>query len=191
MKVKGNLIDLTGKKFGRLTTIKRVGSYPNRSAMWLCECECGTEKIINGYHLRSGHTKSCGCLSKEVTGNLRRLPTGLASMRARMRQYKKDAKAKGIEYNLTEEQFREITQKDCYYCGAKPNNISKCPEFNGNYKYNGIDRIDNDKGYVSDNIVPCCITCNYAKGTKTMQEFKGCVVKIYNTLINNGGNTNG
>ena len=151
--------------------------------MWLCKCECGTEKIINGYHLRSGHTKSCGCLSKKVTGNLRRLPIGLASMRASIRQYKNNAKMRGLKYNLTENQFKEITQRNCCYCGAKPNNISSNPKFNGNYKYNGIDRIDNNKGYTIDNVVPCCITCNYAKGTKTTKEFKDWIVKIYNNLI--------
>lgn len=168
-----------------------MGSYPDRSAMWLCECDCGTEKIINGSHLRQGHTRSCGCLSKEVTGNLRRLPVGLASMRSRMRGYKRNAKIKGIEYNLTESQFAEITQKNCHYCNAKPNNISKTEFNNGDYKYNGIDRIDNSKGYLIDNIVPCCITCNYAKGTKTMQEFKNWVINIYDTMINKEGDTNG
>ncbi len=187
----GELINITGKKFGRLTAIKRIGSYPNRTATWLCKCDCGTEKIVNGYHLRQGHTRSCGCLSKEVTGNLKRLSLGLASMRASMRQYKKNATNRKLGYNLTENEFKEITQKDCHYCGAEPNNISKDYKRNGEYKYNGIDRIDNSKGYTIDNIVPCCRTCNSAKGTKTIQEFKSWVINIYSTTINKKGDTNG
>ena len=38
----------------------------HRQSMWLCKCECGIEKIILGNHLKSGHTKSCGCLHKEI-----------------------------------------------------------------------------------------------------------------------------
>ena len=53
-------IDISGKKFGILTAIKRHD--PPMSFMWYCECECGGKSIVNGTHLRSGHTKSCGCL---------------------------------------------------------------------------------------------------------------------------------
>lgn len=61
----GNLIDLTGQKFGRLTVIKRVENAKANQAQWLCECECGNECIANGCDLRKEHTKSCGCLRKE------------------------------------------------------------------------------------------------------------------------------
>ena len=53
------------------------------------------------------------------------LPYGLTSMRKLIRSYKKHAKERGIEYEITEEQFKEITQKDCYYCGKEPENIFK------------------------------------------------------------------
>lgn len=60
------IIDLTGKTFGRLTVISRNGS-KNKSANWMCRCECGNVLSVNGCHLRSGHTKSCGCYSKEMS----------------------------------------------------------------------------------------------------------------------------
>lgn len=53
---------LEGKTFGRL----RVKEYVGKSK-YLCECECGNEKIIRADHLRSGATKSCGCLNKELS----------------------------------------------------------------------------------------------------------------------------
>lgn len=59
-------IDLTGKKFGRLTVIKRVTNENNGKLRWLCMCECGNEKQIRGGRLTSGATKSCGCLMREV-----------------------------------------------------------------------------------------------------------------------------
>lgn len=171
-----NVIDLTGKKFGRLTVIKREpnkGVYP----MWLCKCICGGEKVISGEHLRRGNTKSCGCLNKETV--LNRLKPGVAMLRTLIRRYKNSAKRRGIEYKLTEEQFIKLTEQDCYYCGAKPNRIAKGKGYNGNYTYNGIDRIDNNKGYVINNVVPCCHTCNQAKSNLKEQEFKNWIERIF------------
>lgn len=53
--------DLTGMQFGLLTVRERVGKIRDRST-WLCDCKCGGTKIVKGNHLRSGYTKSCGCL---------------------------------------------------------------------------------------------------------------------------------
>lgn len=68
IKEKGNsksLVDLTGKKFGRLTVVKRVENNKFKQVQWLCKCECGKEKIICGNSLKDGSIKSCGCLKKE------------------------------------------------------------------------------------------------------------------------------
>lgn len=56
-------IDLTGKKFGKLTVIKRVGSDKYKNAIWLCRCDCGKETVKITSRLKSGYTKSCGCLT--------------------------------------------------------------------------------------------------------------------------------
>lgn len=55
-------LDLIGKRFGKLLIIKYSGVNKNGKSMWLCRCDCGNKKIILGYRLRSGNTKSCGCL---------------------------------------------------------------------------------------------------------------------------------
>lgn len=64
------LIDLTGRRFGRLTVIKRAGSmyWSNGGAnpTWLCKCDCGNEKVVLGECLRKGTTVSCGCYKQEV-----------------------------------------------------------------------------------------------------------------------------
>ena len=62
----GTLIDLTGKKFGRLTVIKRARNNSFRDVLWLCSCSCGNETIVRGVELRKGDTRSCGCLHKDV-----------------------------------------------------------------------------------------------------------------------------
>ena len=57
------LIDLTGKRFGSLVVIKRhySASCPKHRVMWLCQCDCGNVKAIEGSKLRGGVAKTCGC----------------------------------------------------------------------------------------------------------------------------------
>lgn len=59
-----NKVDLTGRKFGRLTAIKKTTS--GKNPKWLCKCDCGVEKEIQYSALTSGKTVSCGCYFKEV-----------------------------------------------------------------------------------------------------------------------------
>lgn len=64
----GKLIDLTGRKFGRLTVIKKGEKVKHgKPAKWLCKCDCGNELFVTSYSLRSGNTKSCGCLANELS----------------------------------------------------------------------------------------------------------------------------
>ena len=69
----GKFIDLTGQTFHRLTVIGRAEDYIAPSGkhyiQWRCVCNCENKTIINvlGTYLRNGHTKSCGCLCKEMT----------------------------------------------------------------------------------------------------------------------------
>jgi len=62
---KYNFIDLTGKKFGRLTVIKRVGTSEYGQPMWECQCDCGNTTETASQSLRNGVTKSCGCFARE------------------------------------------------------------------------------------------------------------------------------
>lgn len=58
--------DLTGKRFGRLTVIGLAeGKW--KKTKWLCKCDCGNEKTVQGVHLTTGHTQSCGCYARECT----------------------------------------------------------------------------------------------------------------------------
>lgn len=56
---------MIGNKYGRLTVIERSGSTQARHIVWLCSCECGTEVSVPSKRLRSGQTRSCGCLRDE------------------------------------------------------------------------------------------------------------------------------
>jgi len=59
------LIDLTGKKFNKLTVIERAENNKSGQARWKCECDCGKEVAVTTTDLKSGHTKSCGCYGRE------------------------------------------------------------------------------------------------------------------------------
>lgn len=54
-------VNLMGQKFGKLTVLAPAENIGSRTA-WLCRCECGRETVVKTKHLRSGHTKSCGCM---------------------------------------------------------------------------------------------------------------------------------
>ena len=60
------MIDLTGQQFGRLTVLEKdLTVKKGKPIKWICRCECGNIKSIQGTNLRNGSTKSCGCLQKE------------------------------------------------------------------------------------------------------------------------------
>ena len=62
----GKFIDLIGQKFGRLSVIKRSNKKGCRGRpMWECCCDCGSYVVVLGDGLRSGGSKSCGCLGRE------------------------------------------------------------------------------------------------------------------------------
>ena len=56
---------IVGLRFGRLLVVAKAASNRLWQSRWECVCDCGNTKIASGARLRSGHTKSCGCLSRE------------------------------------------------------------------------------------------------------------------------------
>src|SRR5262245_8149883 len=65
------IIDITGQRFGRLVAIQVVGRNKARQATWLCQCDCGNRPIVPSRYIRSGDTRSCGCLSRSATSQRR------------------------------------------------------------------------------------------------------------------------
>ena len=57
----GVVIDMVGRRFGKLTVLSRAGSLYKRMAAWACACECGASVVVAGAALRRGDTRSCGC----------------------------------------------------------------------------------------------------------------------------------
>ena len=91
--------NLTGMRFGRWLVLEQTEDHiepsGNHCAQWLCLCDCGTQKIINGYVLRRGSSKSCGCLSQEVKSETHK----------KYNTYDLTSKEYGIGYTSTGEEF--------------------------------------------------------------------------------------
>ena len=59
--VETSVKDMIGKRFGKLV-VKEFGCIDGEKYLWLCQCDCGKEILVYGASLRSGNTKSCGCV---------------------------------------------------------------------------------------------------------------------------------
>lgn len=73
--------------------------------------------------------------------------------------YKHSSKKRGLAFEVSLKDFGKITKLPCTYCGIMPN------------PFNGVDRKDNMKGYITENCVPCCKKCNFMKGNSSVEDF--------------------
>ena len=175
------LIDLTNKKFGRLTVLEIAGKTSRGIILWKCSCSCGNIKVVSGSKLTIGNTRSCGCYRKEFQAGRHALPDGEASFNDLYIAYRNRARNKNIQFSLTKDDMRKITKQKCFYCGREPFREYKSKI--SSYIYNGIDRMDNSMGYTIDNSVPCCKECNTAKSVLTVDEFVDLISRIYNNFV--------
>jgi hypothetical protein len=83
------------------------------------------------------------------------------------KQVIKSAADKGLPFEITFEEFKNTVSLPCKYC-----------KIYNEHESIGIDRIDSSKGYILDNIVPCCTICNMCKGTLSILEFKTHIIKL-------------
>lgn len=163
-------LDVIGQTYGRLTVLNFSHYTGKHRRHYLCRCSCGVEKTVQATLLRSGNTRSCGCLASEIK-NGKRLPNDAGAITAILLQYKRHARDRGIEFLLTREEVDHIVRQSCYYCGIKHGNLKKTKNLPNGFPHNGIDRTNSSMPYVKDNVVPCCGVCNVAKRDKTVDEF--------------------
>lgn len=96
--------------------------------------------------------------------------------------------------NMTFDQFLQLSQLPCHYCGKHPSNsvnpyLTKsypdCSDYakqNGEFVYSGLDRIDNNRPHDCDNLIPCCAEHNRMRRQYTYEFFLDSIIKIYNRL---------
>lgn len=148
---KRKLIDLTGKKFGRLIVLERSNNQKGKDVVWKCRCDCGNYTEVTAGHLKDGHTKSCGCLAKETTSKFFKTH-GMTDTRL-YRIYKKMYRRCYCPQTKWYENYggRGITICEEWLGKSGFENFAKWAFANG-YKDNlSIDRKDNDMGYSPNN----------------------------------------
>jgi hypothetical protein len=174
-----DLKTIIGKRYGRLIVLENIGVIKGRR-FFKCLCDCGKTSNVSYAYLRRGNTKSCGCLKKETTIKAlkeRRLPDFEAGFNKVFASYReKNARRRNLSFELTKEEFRKLIKDVCYYCGGEPLKSEQ------GYLYNGLDRVDNNKGYRLDNVVTCCYKCNIAKASMAKDEFIDWVNKVFKNL---------
>jgi hypothetical protein len=209
LKEKTNLIDLTNKRFGRLTVIKRAENIKPKITIWECHCDCGNKIIVIGSLLKKGHTRSCGCIKSEqlIKRNSKHgySPRGAknvlynrwSGMKARcnnphMDNYKFYG-GRGIRVCERWEDFENFKND------MEKSFIEHVSEFG--LKNTEIERINNNKGYSKDN---CCWKTHFEQSQNTrknkyisfngkryiISEFRrkfGDIFKYECTLIKNHG----
>ena len=91
---------------------------------------------------------------------------------SKYREYRNSAKKRNLCFKLTEEECEKLFKSSCHYCGSISNNNSLI----------GIDRVDNDRGYISENCVPCCYICNLMKSDQNVDIFIKKIIHILNYI---------
>lgn len=148
-------IEMINKKFGRLTVIKEVDYIilpcGQRVGAFLVSCECGTENIVRGYCLRSGHTQSCGCTRLEgiIDANTKH---GEAGIKSSSEYIAWKAMIQRCEY-----------KKHVYYVNYGGRGIKVCKRWRDDFNTflsdmgrkpsskHSLDRIDGNKDYEPNN----------------------------------------
>lgn len=148
----------------------------------MCQCDCGNIHNVVAHHLRSGSTKSCGCLHFDITAK----PKGEAAFNSLYARYRSSAKRHNHIFSLNKIEFKQLISGNCYYCGTRPTQIKNNCGGNGSYIYNGVDRVDNTKDYIITNCVSCCKRCNRAKDVMSQQEFLNWVERVHDHSILRG-----
>ena len=163
---------LINKKFNKLTVINFAYTKKNKN-YWNCKCDCGNYTTAYSTELKNNHKKSCGsCFTKF---------------------HPQETSARGIWKNYKNCEwltFIAYSQMNCHYCNIKPNKTANQfkrwdtkSTLTGNFSYNGIDRIDSNKTYSLNNIVPCCFICNSAKSTRSYLDFINWALILKNNYI--------
>lgn len=140
---KRKLMDITGQRYGKLTAIKFSHKDKRNQQFWLFKCDCGNEKIICIGHVKSGNTKSCGCLRIERKTKHKMYGT---------RIYKSWMSMKERCLNKNRKDYKDYGGRGIIICERWVNSFENFYKDMGN-RIEGLslDRIDNNKGYYKEN----------------------------------------
>ena len=175
-----NTILKPGQKFGKWTTISfhNYKELNEKVGKWKCICDCGYEKFIRAANLVGKYTSMCKTCSNKINTQVNLKPDKGACKTKILIQIKRQASSRNLEMLLTDSEILEITSKNCFYCKKEPFNNAKSS--NGDFiLFNGIDRVNNLKGYTNENTVPCCKYCNISKLDLSLNDWMQNISNIY------------
>lgn len=171
-----NMYKRIGNKYNYLTVIDVIKK--NNISHFKCLCDCGRTKIIAAGNVMSGSIKSCGCMKKELCIRAIKRHYNKISDPVEKKLFGDYKKEKRREFSLSFEEFREIVNSNCFYCGCKPFTLRGNKTKSKTKLLNGIDRINSNIGYKTKNCVSCCINCNRAKNNMSLENFEIWIKKI-------------
>lgn len=152
-----------GDRFGKLTVLEVCAKTEKYERRLVCRCDCGkTHRALAARIYRGLSTQCKTCVAAPIT-----LAPHERLLRIKERNYRVNAKRRGLTFELDAYQFRGFIQAPCQYCGLAP--------------ANGIDRSDNALGYVPGNCVSCCADCNRAKSNMTSERFRAWIIRLATT----------
>lgn len=165
------LLDMVGCTFNGWLVLECRDTEKKRGR-FLCRCTtCGYEKEKQGDQIRYKATYGCwNCRNERL-----RLPD--AAFRDLRRRYQAGAKIRGIAWEITDDTFRMLIKRECFYCGAPPE-LSFMYGHVEAFLYNGVDRVDSANGYTPNNVVACCEICNKAKRDMSLADFQAWLRRV-------------
>ena len=140
---------------GKLMGIDRIKynlCYNKNNCVPCCKT-CNNMKICLDFNVFINRCYHISIYNKFIEGKLQPEIFKDYDLHTNYNKYKSRADKKNLSFEICEEYFGELTQMNCYICGKKPTMKHK----------NGIDRLDNTKGYIINNCKSCCSNCNYMK----------------------------
>lgn len=142
------LIDITGQKFGRLKVLNYEGRNAQRIQFWKCKCNCGNETIVRSSNLKSGTTKSCGCLKSDIA--TKRNIENATHGKSKERIYNVWAGMKSRCNYEKDDSYAHYGGRGIKVCEEWDNSFQNFNQWamrNGYEDHLSIDRIDNDGDY--------------------------------------------
>ena len=142
--------EMIGKVFGRFTVLAFIGVDKYGNVKWKCICSCGIMKLVFGASLRSGNTKSCGCLMRELA---RKRKARLTHGRSDSFEYQVWLRMKQRCYNTNNPNYKNYGGRGIRICKRWRNSFTSFLADMGSRPSSSysIERIDNNKGYCKDN----------------------------------------
>jgi len=173
------------QRFGKLIVVSEKFRR-NRNIFWECRCDCGNLTIACTGKLRCGHVKSCGCsrrAPKSKFGKNHAAWNGFEEISGSIwNRIKRSAKQRNREFSITIEYAWSLYEKQnrkCALTGIPIQFAMSSRHLKDGLNNCSLDRIDNSKGYVEDNVQWVYVKVNYMKQTLSQQEFIDLCGKVW------------